>query len=45
MLYPEGYDLDQLFISFKSRKLDKDIQKGRYKNMKDLKERFDNLNS
>lgn len=43
-LYPPGYDLDQLFISFKSRKLDKDIKKGRFKNMKDLKERINSIN-
>ena len=43
-LYPEGYNLDQLFISFKSRKLEKDIKKGRFKNMKELKERISGLN-
>ncbi len=26
VLYPDGYDLDQLFISFKRRQLDKDIK-------------------
>lgn len=45
ILYPDGYDLDQLFISFKKRKLDKDIQKGRFKNLQELKDRFDDLNS
>lgn len=39
-LYPLGYDLDQLFISFKKRKLEKDIKKGRFKNLKELKERM-----
>jgi dsDNA-specific endonuclease/ATPase MutS2 len=43
-LYPAGYNLEQLFVSFKSRKLEKDIQKGRFKNMKDLKERISDLN-
>lgn len=27
-LYPEGYDLNQLFISFRERKLEKDIKRG-----------------
>lgn len=44
VLYPEGYNLEQLFVSFKARKLEKDIKKGRFKNMKDLKERFNGLN-
>lgn len=44
VLYPEGYNLEQLFVSFKARKLEKDIKKGRFKNMKDLKERFNDLN-
>jgi len=39
-LYPVGYDLDQLFISFKSRKLEKDIKKGRFKNLEELNERL-----
>lgn len=45
VLYPEGYNLDQLFISFKQRKLDKDIRKGRFKNLKELNERFNSLNN
>jgi len=44
VLYPVGYNLDQLFTSFKSRKLEKDIKKGRFKNMRDLKERISSLN-
>lgn len=44
ILYPEGYNLDQLFISFKKRKLDKDIRKGRFKNLKELQQRFSSLN-
>ncbi|MGB3367077.1 MAG: endonuclease MutS2 [Acidaminobacteraceae bacterium] len=43
-LYPPGYDLDQLFISFKVRKLEKDIKKGRFKNLDELKERMSNQN-
>jgi len=42
-LYPVGYDLDQLFISFKSRKLEKDIKKGRFKNLEELNERLMSL--
>ncbi len=44
VLYPDGYDLDQLFISFKSRKLDKDIKKGRFKNLAELNERLQAMN-
>lgn len=40
-LYPIGYDMDQLFRTFKDRKLERDIEKGRFKNLKDLKERMD----
>jgi dsDNA-specific endonuclease/ATPase MutS2 len=42
-LYPLGYDLDQIFISFKKRKLEKDISKGRIKNMKVLQQRLDDI--
>lgn len=44
LLYPVGYDLDQLFISFKSRKLEKDIKKGRFKNLEELNERLKAIN-
>jgi len=44
ILYPDGYNLDQLFISFKSRKLEKDIRKGRFKNLEELNERLKGLN-
>lgn len=44
-LYPPGYNLAQLFTTFKERKLEKDIKKGRFKNMKDLKERIKQLNN
>ena len=41
VLYPLGYDLDQLFISFKERKLEKDMKKGRFKNLAELNERLE----
>lgn len=36
-LYPEGYDLNQLFISFKERKLERDIERGSKKVLKRIK--------
>ncbi|MBU3104660.1 endonuclease MutS2 [Clostridium gasigenes] len=36
-LYPEGYDLNQLFISYKERKLEKDIERGSKKALKKIK--------
>ena len=36
-LYPEGYDLNQLFISYKERKLEKDIERGSKKALKEIK--------
>lgn len=36
-LYPEGYDLNQLFVSFKERKFERDIQRGSKKALKKLK--------
>lgn len=36
-LYPEGYDLNQLFVSFKERKLQKDIERGSKKALKKIK--------
>lgn len=35
-LYPEGYDLDNLFVSFKDRKLDRDIKRGSKKAIKKI---------
>ncbi|MCC0709001.1 endonuclease MutS2 [Clostridioides sp. ES-S-0190-01] len=35
-LYPEGYDLNSLFTSFKDRKLEKDIQRGSKKALKQI---------
>jgi dsDNA-specific endonuclease/ATPase MutS2 len=42
-LYPEGYDMSQLFVSFAKRKLEKDIKKGRFKNQDELNDRFSDL--
>lgn len=36
-LYPEGYNLNQLFVSFKERKLEKDIERGSKKALNELK--------
>ncbi|MBE6052823.1 MAG: endonuclease MutS2 [Clostridium sartagoforme] len=36
-LYPEGYDLNQLFISYKERKLEHDISRGSKKALKKLR--------
>lgn len=42
-LYPEGYDLNQIFISYKERKLEKDIERGSKKALKKIrKEHFAN---
>ncbi len=42
-LYPEGYDLNQIFISYKERKLEKDIERGSKKALKKIrKEHFTN---
>ncbi|MEG1256832.1 endonuclease MutS2 [Clostridium sp.] len=35
-LYPEGYDLNQLFVSYKERKLERDIQRGSKKALKKI---------
>lgn len=39
-LYQEGYDLSQLFISFKDRKLEHDIERGSKKALKNIKKQF-----
>lgn len=39
-LYPEGYDLNQIFISFKDRKLQHDIERGSKKALKNIKREF-----
>lgn len=36
-LYPEGYDLNQLFTSYKERKLERDIERGSKKALKRIK--------
>ncbi|MCY6958107.1 endonuclease MutS2 [Clostridium brassicae] len=36
-LYPEGYDLNQLFISYKERKLERDIERGSKKALKKIR--------
>ncbi|MBS7528264.1 endonuclease MutS2 [Fusibacter paucivorans] len=43
MLYPEGYDMAQLFVDFKTRKLEKDMKKGRFKDLSELNERLNAL--
>ena len=35
-LYPEGYDLNQLFVNYKERKLERDIERGSKKALKRL---------
>ncbi|XAM52925.1 Endonuclease MutS2 [Terrisporobacter vanillatitrophus] len=41
-LYPEGYDLNSLFISFEKRKLDKDIERGSKKALKKIQKEIKN---
>lgn len=36
-LYPEGYDLNQLFVSYKERKLERDIERGSKKALKNIR--------
>ena len=36
-LYPEGYDMNQLFTSFKERKLEHDIERGSKKALKKIR--------
>lgn len=36
-LYPEGYDLNQLFVSYNDRKLERDIERGSKKALKKLR--------
>ncbi|MEP9405970.1 hypothetical protein ABKP09_06520 [Peribacillus frigoritolerans] len=35
-LYPEGYDLDTLFVSYKERKLNHDLERGSKKALKNV---------
>lgn len=41
-LYPEGYDLDSLFVSFEKRKLDRDIERGSKKALKKIQKEIRN---
>lgn len=43
-LYPDGYDMNQLFVSYKERKLDKDIERGSKKALKQLEKNRRNRN-
>lgn len=36
-LYPEGYDLNQLFFSYSERKLERDIERGSKKGLKKIR--------
>lgn len=36
-LYPEGYDMNQIFVSFKERKLERDIERGSKKALKEIR--------
>ena len=40
-LYPEGYDMNQLFVSFKERKLERDIERGSKKALKQIRKGFE----
>ena len=41
-LYPEGYDLNSLFVSFEKRKLDRDIERGSKKALKKIQKEIRN---
>ena len=41
-LYPEGYDLSSLFVSFEKRKLDRDIERGSKKALRKLQKEIRN---
>ena len=41
-LYPEGYDMNQIFISYKERKLDHDIERGSKKALKKIQKEIRN---
>ena len=36
-LYPEDYDMEQLFVDFKTRKIKKDIERGSKKALNEIK--------
>lgn len=41
-LYPKGYDINSLFVSFKDRKLEKDIKRGSKKALKKIQKEIKN---
>ena len=41
-LYPEGYDLNSLFVSFEDRKLEKDIARGSKKALRKIQKEIKN---
>ena len=41
--YPEGYDLNQIFISFKERKLERDIERGSKKALKKIRKSWKHM--
>ena len=41
-LYPEGYDLNSLFVSFEKRKLDRDIERGSKKALRKIQKEIRN---
>ena len=41
-LYPVGYDLNSLFVSFEERKLEKDIARGSKKALKKIQKEIKN---
>jgi len=43
-LYPEGYDLNSLFVSFEDRKLEKDIARGSKKALRKIQKEIKNYN-
>ncbi len=43
-LYPENYDLEQLFIDFHERKFNKDIDRGSKKVQKQLRKQAEDSN-
>ena len=41
-LYPEGYDLNSLFVSYRERKLERDIERGSKKALKKIQKEMRN---
>lgn len=42
LLYPDGYDLNSLFVSYEKRKLDRDIERGSKKALKKIQKEIKN---